>query len=143
MSKPQKSKPAKLDKTFVYVSCKAPTGILATNGDDKDAPGYLKVLIKGANEGKFNPRNGMFTSTTVGGFGLTEVPFAFWSEWAEKNKAFVESYKAKKLLAVHDSRDEADAWRIENADSVSGFEPLDPNKMPKGLEAAPIGASVE
>lgn len=138
--KPQK--PAKLDRTFAYVSCKAPLGILAEIGNKGDV-GYRKVLIKGANEGKFNPRTGQFTSTTVGGFGLTEVPLDFWRDWSASNASFVEQYKAGKLLAEHESRDEADAWRIENADSVSGFEPLDPNKMPKGLEAAPIGASVE
>lgn len=137
--KPQK--PAKLDKTFVYVSCKAPTGIYAELGT-KGEPGHQVVLIKGANEGTFNPRDGRFTPTTVGGFGLTQVPAAFWEAWRATRASFVAEYESKKLLAVHDSKDEADAWRLDNAESVSGFEPLDPAKMPKGLEPAPTGAAV-
>lgn len=132
---------AKSDKTFVYVSCKAPTGLYAELGN-KGEPGYRFHLIKGANEGTFNPRDGRFTPTTVGGFGLTQLPAAFWDEWRESRKAFVEEYESKKLLAVHDSKDEADAWRLDNAESVTGFEPLNPDKMPKGLEAAPTGAAV-
>jgi hypothetical protein len=140
MSK-RKDKAPKLDKTFVYVSCKAPTGIYAETGN-KGEPGHRVVLIKGANEGTFNPRDGRFTPTTVGGFGLTQIDAAFWNEWRKTREAFVAEWEGKKLLAVHDSKDEADAWRLDNAESVTGFEPLDPTKMPKGLEAAPTGHAV-
>lgn len=136
------NKPAKpLAQTFVYVVCKAPLGILAEIGD-KGQPTYRKVLFKGANEGTFNPRDGRFTPTTVGGFGLTQVEFAFWNDWKAANKAFVAEYENNKLLAAFNSKDEADAYRIEHADSVSGFEPLDPSKMPKGLEPASTGQAV-
>jgi hypothetical protein len=140
MSK-KKTAPAKLAKTFVYVACKAPLGLFTELGV-KGQPGYRKMLIKGANEGHFNPRDGRFTATTLGGFGLTEVPAEYWAEWRKTREAFVAEWEAGKLLSVHDSKDEADAWRIENADSVTGFEPLDPSKMPKGLEAAPTGHAV-
>lgn len=136
-----KKKPAALPKTFVYVSCKAPLGLFTELGN-KGEPGYRKMLIKGANEGHFNPRDGRFTATTVGGFGLTEVPVEYWNAWRKTREAFVAEWEAGNLIAVHDSKDEADAWRLEHADSVTGFEPLDPGKMPKGLEAAPTGAAV-
>lgn len=138
MSK-KKTAPAKLDKTFVYVSCKAPLGLYAELGN-KGEPGYEFHVLKGANEGKFNPRDGRFSATTLGGFGLTEVPAKFWETWRASRAAYVAEMEGKKLLAVHDSRDEADAWRIEHADSVTGFEPFNPDKMPAGLEPVPGGS---
>jgi hypothetical protein len=139
MSKKQKQ--PKPEQTFVYVSCKAPTGLYAELGN-KGEPGHQVVVIKGANQGTFNPRDGRFTPTTVGGFGLTEVPKVFWDAWRKTREAFVAEWEAKKFLNVADSKDEADAWRHDNAETVTGFEPLDPGKMPKGLEPASTGPAI-
>lgn len=139
MSK-RKEKPAKpsTEKTFVYVSCKAPTGLYTEIGV-RGQPGYEFLVVKGANQGTFNPRDGRFTATTIGGYGLTEVPAKYWAEWRASREAFIAQWESAKILAVHDSKDEADAWRLDNAETVTGFEPLNPDKMPAGLEAASTG----
>lgn len=119
----------------LYVVCKMPTGALLELGN-KGETNYEKVLLKGANEGRFNEADGRFIPNTVNGYGLTIVSASFWNRWESKNKAIVAEWKSRRLVVAADSRDEADMIRTEGADVKTGFEPFDPNKMPKGLERA-------
>jgi hypothetical protein len=72
----------------------------------------------------------------VNGYGLTLVPASLWGRWAGRNKAMVEEWKRNRVVDAFDSRDEADMFRTANGDVITGFEPFDPQKMPKGLEPA-------
>jgi hypothetical protein len=112
-----------------------PTGVLLELGA-KGEPNYEMQLIKGANEGKFNAADGRFIEKTENGFGLTMVSSSFWDRWAAKNKAIVAEWKRNRVVDAFDSRDEADMFRTANGDVRTGFEPFDPAKMPKGLEAS-------
>jgi hypothetical protein len=127
---------------ILYITCNMPTGILLELGD-KGTPGYEKTVAKGANEGTFD-RNGRFTSTTVGGYGLTEIPADFYYRWKAANMAIADEWEDRKLLVVHETRAAADDFRKANGHVRTGFEPIDPETMmPKGLEAAPTGAAVD
>lgn len=119
----------------IFVVCKMPTGVLLEL-NNKGEPDYEMQLLKGANEGKFNPADGRFIESTENGYGLTRISNSFWRRWKSKNTACAAEWERKRLVAAFDSLDEANMFRTANGDVRTGFEPFDPNKMPKGLEMA-------
>ncbi len=140
----------------MHVACKLPLGINLEFGV-KGEPGFEFKIVKGANEGKFNAADGRFIDQTVNGYGYTKLDAEFWKKWstggdiverdvhngskiakAERNArvAIVAGWKKDRLLDVFESRDELDMYREANGDVRTGFEPFDPAKMPKGLEAS-------
>lgn len=76
--------------------------------------------------------NGSQHPSAVGGFGLTPVDADFWAEWSETHKGFAPLVKG--LIFAMPTRTAAVGQANERADVKSGFEPLDPDKPPAGLE---------
>lgn len=79
--------------------------------------------------------NGSNSSRIVGGYGITEgVPRAFWERWLEqaKDMAMVKNG----LVFAHREAASAIAKAKDGAAEITGFERVDPNKPPKGIEKA-------
>jgi hypothetical protein len=98
------------------------------------------MQLKGANEGKFNPADGRFRVVDRERL-RPHGRLADLLERVEKDRAGKAIARrvevARKIVVdVFESRDEADMFRASNGDVRTGFEPFDPDKMPKGLEAA-------
>lgn len=133
------------DVRALYIICKAPTGVLCEIGE-KGKKGYRKQLIAGANQGVFRKGDGMFIATTVNDYGITVVSSEFWNAWKKttQGKNLLEQYEPSRVIMACDSKDEAELARQDGGDVKTGFEPINPDKLPiKGLERSPVGASVE
>lgn len=109
------------DLKEVLVGCKLPHGIILEvphpDGEIEtvELNGLNKVLIVGST------------------FGATEVDAAFWEAWILKN-AESDLVKSGSVFVAKDLRS-LKAIGDENAKRETGFEPLDPNKLPKGLKS--------
>ena len=72
----------------------------------------------------------------IGGYGLTHnVDADFFKAWLEQNKD--SAVVVNRLIFAHEKQyytaDKAD----ERKDVRNGFEPVNPNKLPKGIETSP------
>lgn len=88
-----------------------------------------RVVLKGYGVawGKSSP------GEETGGYALTpNVPKAFWDAWYEQNKT-TELVTHKLIFAHVDKERVADKSR-EFEKNRDGLEPLDPNKLPKGIQ---------
>lgn len=105
----------------VTVGCKLPHGLhldIVQIGEP-----VARHTVKGAN-----------SSALIGGFGITEgVPRAFWDRWMKQSKdlAMVKNGLVFAMESTASARDKA-----ADGAAASGFERLDPNKMPANLEKA-------
>lgn len=103
--------------TTVTVGCKLPNGLHLDLGE-------TRVTVRGTNSAK-----------VVGGHGITEnVDASFFAAWMDKNKelAFVKNG----AIFAHEKRANTEAQAEMMEDAKTGLEPLDPNKLPAGLEKA-------
>jgi hypothetical protein len=137
--------PSSTDARALYIICKAPTGVLCEIGN-KGQAGYRMQLIAGANQGTFRKGDGMFLSSTVNDYGITVVSSEFWNAWKKtaQGKNLLGEYEGRKIIVVCESKDEAEAARLDGGDVKTGFEAINPDKLPiKGLERSPVGPDVE
>lgn len=106
------------ESNTVTVACKLPHGL------DLEEYG---VVLNGSN----HP-----SALQAGGFGITEdVPRDAMVAWRDTHKTYTPVAKG---LIFFDSKTDAVAAQARERSAVrSGFEVLDPAKMPDGLEAVP------
>jgi hypothetical protein len=69
---------------------------------------------------------------TIGGYAITQVPKDFWDKWMAQNKDY-EPLK-KGFIVAWEKQDTVEGTAREKVDEMSGFEPLNPNKLPRGIE---------
>jgi len=82
-----------------------------------------------------HPQNKAPHCMIVDGFALTtDVPKAFWEEWAKQNKDSL--FIKNGLIFAHEKEGSVKAEAKEKAKVRSGLERLNPDEMPKGLERA-------
>lgn len=106
----------------VTVGCKLPNGLILEMGKPGDS-NYTQVVLKGANQ-----------ANLVGGYGLTSnVSKEFMAVWL-KSHSWLPAVRDG-LVFVEDNEANATALALDGEKLKTGFERLDPTKMPEGLEA--------
>lgn len=112
----------------------SPRGPAAMSGPLKIArkrmgPG-TEVRLNGCAEGRgSDPRP---NHLIVGGYGVTpNVSKDFWDKWYEDNKD--SDLVRNKIIWAMDNHNDATSWAKEHEGVKSGFEPLDPNNLPRNL----------
>jgi hypothetical protein len=76
----------------------------------------------------------------VGGYALTPgVDADFWAAWLKANAEF-DAVK-NKLIFAYEKHDTTEGKARENASRRSGLEPLDPTRLPRGIEPADTKAA--
>ena len=102
------------------VGCKFPSGLeLELNG--------VTVVLNGSN-----------STEIIGGFGITEnVDKDFMDAWIKQHKD--SSLVSTGCVFIQEVAKNAKAQAKDNADLKSGFEPINPDKLPPGIEAATAG----
>ena len=73
---------------------------------------------------------------TIGGYAITHVPKDFWDKWVAQNKDF--EPLQKKFIVAWEKPEMVEGYAKERIDEMSGFEPLNPNKLPRGIEIAKV-----
>lgn len=107
----------------VHVACKLPMGMILELGKP-GTDAYKKVTLKGANNALIQDK--------AGGFGLTEIDKEFWDKWSAKF-AWLPAVKTGIVFACEE-RAAAQAESLNRDKVLSGLEPLDSKKTPKGIE---------
>lgn len=144
--------PSKGNSETVTIACKLPHGIVlrafhmaevsepVMGGGSREVkkaqqiPGEFTVL------GVSFPQNGAPRGRMEFGFALTMgCPRELWERWLKDNK---DTPMVKNgLIFAHGSEKSAVSEAREKEAQRSGFERLDPNKLPKGIEKAPAVAA--
>lgn len=130
MATPQATAPR--SQNTVMVGCKLPNGlnleIFEEGKTDDDKKIFRRTgqrfLVLGSN-----------SSNVVGGYGLTRVDADFWDAWKAQHANFP-ALKAG-LIFAEDKQDRAADHALDHQAAKTGLEPIDPNKLPKGIEAVP------
>lgn len=132
----------------VWVCCKLPSGLYIHNSDVEEvehddgsksrvATNSERYLLNGPAAQRRLESGGKVIGeapNVVGGFGLTEVPRAFWDRWWAENADIKHGGKAKRcyapiaagLIFAKPKEKDARAQAREMKDVRSGFEPLVP-----------------
>lgn len=119
----------------VSIACKLPHGLFAQLYKMVEMPtGPAGLMVPTAQpEGDRVKLNGGNHHLAIAGWGVTENIDKSWADaWMAQN-ATLQPVKAG-LIMVRDSTQKLAYEAKEKASVVSGFEALDPNKMPEGLK---------
>jgi hypothetical protein len=130
------------ERKTLTIGCKMPSGLLLEMGDPANKDDYKSVQLNGANQGEYRGRNEngkIFHSTTEQGFGLTKVDSEFWAAWCKRYTVNSKKWLRDGVLFVADSPDEARGKAADQAEVKTGFEQLDPDKLPAGISNRPAG----
>lgn len=126
----------KSNSKTVTVGCKLPHGLIIQHErlqEEKAADGA--VVRRYVPTGDSITLRGTNSSRVIGGYGLTKgVDGDFFRKWLSDNKDFA-PVKAG-LIFASDDLDTASDVAEERVDVVSGFEPNNPDKLPKGVTLA-------
>jgi hypothetical protein len=100
----------------VTVGCKLPSGLV------------LEL------DGKTVELNGANSSNIIGGYGLTEgVDAEFFKQWMEKHEGM--AFVRNELVFAQAKTADAKAEAVEKSAEQTGLEALNPDALPKGIEA--------
>lgn len=118
-----------MNTDVIVVACKLPAGLIVevgTLGQDD----HYRVEVSGPNTALRTGRPG---GLIVGGYAFTPVRKDAWVEFVRthKNAAYLKS----RAVYGEDTLDKAQAAALTDGRTVLGFERLDPDKLPQGLEA--------
>ena len=114
---------------LVVVACRLPHGILAEVGEF-GAPEYKAIKINGIHS---VDATGKPSSIVHNDHAFTQVPEQFWKAFCDSHKGA--PYLVNRLVYAEDSLESAQtATELEEAKGKSGFEPLDPDQAPQGIE---------
>jgi hypothetical protein len=114
---------------LVVVACRLPHGILAEVGEH-GAPEYKAIKINGIHS---VDATGKPSSIVHNDHAFTQVPEQFWKAFCDAHKGA--PYLVNRLVYAEDSLESAQtATELEEAKGKSGFEPLDPDQAPQGIE---------
>lgn len=73
---------------------------------------------------------------TIGGYAISYIPKDFWDKWAAQNKDFPPLRNGS--IVAWEKQDSVEGHARERIDVMSGFEPINPNKLPRGIEPAKV-----
>lgn len=124
---------------ILVIGCKLPSGLKLEIGKPHDA-GYRSLDLAGANQGEYQGRadsGRIFVPKTEHGYGLTRVPADLWEEWKKRHKVNATRWLRDGVLFVAEDRDSASAAAADGADVATGFEQLNPDKLPQGISERP------
>ncbi|MDG4874187.1 hypothetical protein P9273_03625 [Mesorhizobium sp. WSM4935] len=133
----------------VTVACKLPHGLVLRlhKMEDVNEPtaggGFRKVkraqvvgepvTIKGYSR-PFDRRTEQAPAAVTSSYALTRgVDADFFKAWLDQNKD-LDAVK-NNLIWAHDDTDMVEGFIKEHAAQKSGFEPVDPNNLPRGIQA--------
>jgi hypothetical protein len=133
----------------VTVACKVPSGLHlrlfrmedfnepVMGGGTRTVKRAVEMGQRVTVKGFAHPSDKAPTAQISGGYALTPgVDADFFKAWLEQN---AESAIVKnKLIFAHEKATYAESQSREQAELVCGLEPIDPAKMPKGLEKAKV-----
>ena len=74
---------------------------------------------------------------TIGGYAISYIPKDFWDKWYAQNKEYPPLLNG--TIVAWEKQDAVEGHAREHIDAMSGFEPLNPNKLPRGI--AQVAAS--
>lgn len=132
---------------LVTVACKMPNGLLLRlfRWEEFDEPvmgGGSKTVRRAIETGERITLNGYAVpfgeipeQQIAGGYGITHnVPADFWAEWLKQNG---ESDLVKNnIVFAHAKSADTVSQAREYKKQRSGLEPIDPNKLPRGIKQA-------
>jgi hypothetical protein len=129
------------ERKTLTIGCKLPSGLRLELGNAQDS-NYKLVDLNGANQGEYRGRNEngkIFHSTTEQGFGLTKVDSDFWEAWKKRYAVNATKWLRDGVLFVAESPDEAKGIAADQSEVATGFEQLNPDKLPAGIQNRPAG----
>src|SRR5882724_379731 len=112
----------------VIVACKLPAGLIievGTLGQDD----HYRVEDAGPNT---SLRTGRPGGILVGGYAFSPVRRDAWAEFVRTHKNA--AYLKNRAVYAEDSLDKAQAAALTDGNTLLGFERLNPDKLPDGLE---------
>ena len=131
----------------VIVGCKIPNGLIlqlshmerssepVMGGGHRDVKLGRKVGPKYVIKGPAFQVGVMPRYLIAGGYALTSgIPKDFWEEWLEQNKEA--DYVKNDLVIAHQSMEDLERHCLDNEHLKTGLEPMDPTRLPRGLETA-------
>jgi hypothetical protein len=134
---------------LVTIGCKMPHGLTLEVGLEQLPQGiwgapiqgkkYRKATLNGTHA-EFMKRNPTIqpVATLNPEPGLTQIPEDFWEEWCKGQGKTHPARLTGVIFVVPDVKEEADAVLYDAQSLKSGFEPLDPDKLPELIEEAPV-----
>lgn len=134
---------------LITIGCKLPHGLTLEVGLEKLPTGiwgapiqgekYRKATLNGTHA-EFMKRNPTIqpVATLNPEPGLTQIPEDFWEEWCKGQGKSHPSRLNNMIFVVPDAKEDATAV-LQAVESLrTGFEPLDPDKLPDLIEEAPV-----
>jgi hypothetical protein len=138
----------------VIVGCKIPNGLIlqlstmertiepVMGGGHRDIQIGRKVGPRYVVKGPAFPVGQVPRYLIAGGYALTSgIPEEFWNDWYAQNKDA--DYVRNELIVAHKSMEDAERHCIDNESLVTGLEPVDPTKPPRGFKAGQIETAEE
>lgn len=113
----------------IVVACKLPAGLIievGTLGEDN----HVRMEIAGPNS---SLRTGRPGGILVGGYAFTPVPKDVWAEFIRLHRNA--PYLRNRAVYAEETLDQAQAAALTDGNTKLGFERLDPDKLPAGLES--------
>jgi len=135
---------------LIRIGCKLPHGLWLEIGVEHtegawggvvNGPKYAKVLLNGTHaEGMKRVPTIQPVASLNPEPGLTDIPKDVWDAWiAEGGMGFRHPARLNNLIFVVPKGKEDAKAILQAVESLrSGFEPLDPNKLPELIEEAPV-----
>lgn len=140
----------------VTVACKLPSGlrlrvfdmvkvqepVLGGGVRDVDRAQQTGEMVKINGYNRPTPRKSSGLPTEEPTYALTyNVPKDFWDKWYEQNRGT--KLVKERLIFAAKGAENTKAIERENERRRSGFEPLDPENLPKGLDVRAKGIDVK
>jgi hypothetical protein len=130
----------------VVVACKLPNGIVLQLCKKEQAteqtpsgPRTVEIGVKSGDKyvvrGASIPWGTTPKYLMVGGYALTSgIPREFWDEWLRQNDD--NDFVKRGLVFAHVAMEDTEAHAMEGEKVSTGLEPIDPNRLPKGITTA-------
>jgi len=131
----------------VVVACKLPQGVIlqlcqaekthepVMGGGQRDVMVYRKVGKKYTIRGTSVAFGQIPQFLLVGRYALTSgIPEDFWEQWREQNKD--SDIVERELIFAHRSMEDVEAHCRSNESLLTGLEPLDTSRLPRGIQPA-------
>jgi hypothetical protein len=136
-----------MSSELVTIACHMPQGLRIEVGIERipgvwgsvsKGPNYATATLNGWNS--TNPSDIQPIATLTPQPGLTQIPKDLWDVWCERMGKFHPARLNKLITVVPNASDKAGMKSAvrDVAAKRTGFEPLDPNKLPEGVEEAPV-----
>lgn len=133
---------------LIRIGCKLPSGLWLEVGVEHtegawggvvNGPKYAKVLLNGTHAEWMKKAPTIQPVASLNPEpGLTDIPKAIWDAWIEGMGKSHPARLNNLIFVVPKQKEEATAV-LQAVESLrSGFEPLDPDKLPDLIEEAPV-----